>query len=646
MFADAAHIGVYLLILFAPGAAAAIAAGLRGWLLVGTAPLLGYAMGAIAGPALGWFGVPFNLVTFAVTAVVLTAALGVARWSASGRGGSADDAGPPWLRSEHLAVAGCVALAAVGSGAVFLWGLGDLNAVAQTFDAPFHANGIRYIAETGDGGAFGMGAVHWYDGGSFYPNGYHLLAAVDLELTGATVPAVLNAHTVVLFGLIALCTAVFVRHFRGSPALAGYSALTVVAATSVSWGTMSSPLLPFVLSVALLPVLIVLAHRYLQRPAPDTGLLLAVGAVAELTIHSSALFNGVLLAVPMLAYRWWTAPARLRQARRDGLALLAVAVPTLILAAPELLGALALVGSDYPYLGWPANTTFGHALGDLVAFQHNQAQPQVWLAVALAIGLATYRKLGDLRWIGCAGVLFGGLAVLVSSSDSAMVTTLARPWWDDPFRLVALTTLVLCVIAAHGLAQAQSWLGGLLRARASWIPGRTAGAVAAVAVLVGFLVLSNGLYARRHAVYVAANWGNTEMVAQPTDEMVVSKAEVTAMRELAERADPDDRVLNEWFDGSAWTYAITGVRSVVSHYEVADAPADTKLLTEHFRDYATRPDVRAAADRLDVRWVLVTEGRMFGDSTQRPPGLRQLADLPFLERVYANDMATLYRVLR
>ena len=56
---------------------------------------------------------------------------------------------------------------------------------------------MRYIADTGDGGLFGTGHVNWYGDAApvFYPNAYHLLAAVTYRLSGASIPATLDANT-------------------------------------------------------------------------------------------------------------------------------------------------------------------------------------------------------------------------------------------------------------------------------------------------------------------------------------------------------------------------------------------------------------------------------------------------------------------
>ena len=148
----------------------------------------------------------------------------------SGRSGPRPDragwfrrgSGPGWSRAAQLWVAAALAGCTAYGGAVIWGGLGRLSAIPQDWDAVFHANGIRYIAETGDSSLVGMGSINWFENGVqvFYPNAYHLIGALVLRLTGADVPTVLNAHTVLLPGMCALVIIATVRRF-GRPRGAG-----------------------------------------------------------------------------------------------------------------------------------------------------------------------------------------------------------------------------------------------------------------------------------------------------------------------------------------------------------------------------------------------------------------------------------------
>ncbi len=622
---------VAVAVIAVPGLLTGLAAGVRGWALAGLAPLLSYAIGGLTGPwtaALGW---SFTPLTYAVSTLVFAAIaygvrkLTVRRWSPEPEPGL-------WDRRGHIAVVACLLFGAAVGFYATLRGLGHIGALPQGFDAVYHGNAVRYIADTGDGSLFGTGHVNWYGDALpvFYPNAYHLLASVTYRLSGASIPATLDAHTLLLPGLLALSLVTLVREFRGRAVLAGAVALTAVAPVMGVYESMDrGPLLPFALGVTLTPLAAVALRRYLDRVAPDTGLVLLLAAVGLLCVHSSTLFGGILFAGPMLVQRWLSSWRRIG---RDLLALLPIAVVALLVAWLQLFGALGLATGDVPYYGWPSEWRASAALGALLSFQHFEAHPQIWLSVALFLGIVFFARAGALRWIGLTAAVTGLAYMAVASSNAPLVMTLSRPWWDDPYRFFSMAAIPLCVLAAHGLASTQEWLRDHL-------PPRVPAVVVAVVVLLGFVVLSNGLYFRSNGARVYTGYQ-----AEDPSKLHVTPGEEAAMVELGKLAAPGEWAMNDRFDGTAWTYALSGVRTVAAHYDQTLPPSDARLLAERFKDYETDPAVRAAVQRLNVRWVIL------GTPLPPPaepyqPGLVGLAGKPFLKEAWRNSDAVIYRLV-
>ncbi|MEU4252777.1 DUF6541 family protein [Amycolatopsis sp. NPDC026612] len=623
-------VGIAIFVIAVPGLLAGLAAGLRGWALAGLAPLLSYAIGGLTGPWTAAVGVSFTPLTYAGSTVAFTAVAFGARRLTVRRRPPAPEPGL-WAQRGHLAVVACLLFAAAIGFSATLLGLGHLGVLPQGFDAVYHGNAVRYIADTGDGSLFGTGHVNWYGDAApvFYPNAYHLVAAVTYRLSGASIPETLDANTVLLPALLALSLVTLVREFRGRAVLAGAVALTAVTPVMGVYESMDrGPLLPFALGVTLTPLAAVALRRYLDRVAPDTGLVLVLAAVGLLCVHSSTLFGGLLFAGPLLVHRWLVERRRLG---RDLLALLPIAVVSLLVAWLQLFGALGLATSTLPYYGWPSEYRASTALGALLGFQHFEAHPQVWLSVALFLGIVFFARAGELRWIGLTAAVTGLAYLAVASSNAPLVMALSRPWWDDPYRFFSMAAIPLSVLAAHGLASTQAWLRDRL-------PSRVPSAALAVVVLLGFVLLSNGLYVRSNGAQVSLGYH----AADPST-LRVTPGEESAMAELGALAKPGEWAMNDRFDGTAWTYALTGIRTVAGHFDETSPPRDAVVLANRFRDYSTDSEVRAAVRRLNVRWVIL------GKPSTEPgkpyqPGLVGLADEPFLTEVYRNPDAVIYRL--
>ncbi|MEV7093169.1 DUF6541 family protein [Amycolatopsis sp. NPDC051045] len=658
-----AAVATYLAVLAVPGGVVGWAAGVRSWALAGLAPLLSYAITGLAGPWLAIAHVPYGPPSVAACTLLLAAVLYGLRRLFTARGWltpGAEEPAEPWTRRAHLAVGACVAIAVAVSIAVVVSGRGGTTAVFQRWDTVFHANGIRYIAETGDGSLTGMGTINWYPGGSFYPNAYHLVGALVYQLSGTSIPVTLNAVTMPIAGLFALAMAALVRQLGGRAVFAGSAALVAGGATTGAYESVSSGLLPFALGIVLTPLAVIALQRFVVRPGVDTGAVLALSATGLLAAHSSALFGAILFALPLVVQRWYRA---LRGRRVDGvpegrrawrviggdvLRMVPVMVVAGLLAAPMILGAIGFTSGSYPYHPWGSHMPVWKALAMLATFKQVLPVPQIWLTVFLAIGVLTLVALRRMRWLGLSALGLSALFVVVACfGGEDWVISLSRPWWNDRFRLMALASIPMCLLAAHGMSEAQRWLAKAASGRAwvrarPWLTGRV-GLASAVLLVVAMGVLTGGFYRAANAKTVSLLYYNglPGEVVPP-----VSQDEIDAMEKLGTLGIPaGQKVLNDRLDGTAWMYALTGVHPVAGHYDAGVAPPDALYLAQHFADYDSDPQVRAAVRRLDIHYVLVGSGTIRRD-TPIARGLQHLDGHDFLSVVYRNPGAVIYRIVK
>ncbi|MCW0213809.1 MAG: hypothetical protein OJJ54_10645 [Pseudonocardia sp.] len=637
---DVALIALYVVVLWAPGMLLGLVAGLRGWVLAATAPLLTYAVGGLAGPWSTGLGLRWSPWVFAASTVIGAVVLAAVRGTVRPASRIAGTSERPWSRGATTGVVVVVALAVVLGASAVLRGYGRLTTIPQDWDAVFHASGIRWIAETGDAGLFGMSQINWYEGGSiFYPNAYHVVAAVLEQITGAGIVSVLDAHTALIPGIGGLVLAVVVRRLGGSPVAAAGTALAAIGASAVYDMLWRGPLLPYATGAVLTPAFVLLLAQFLdtegRRDRIASGVVLALGAAGLLCIHPAMLFGAVVFGAPYLLWRWGRRPSRLRA---EPLMIAVVGAVALALSFLQIRGSIYSAAS-FPEVDWPAVVSGPQATWELLTFSHSSDMLQTWLFVLGAVGLLTYHRLGDLRWIGAPLLVFGALFVLTASSDAPWVQAVTRPWWNDRYRLVGLFALAAAVLIGHGIGQLHE--AGVWAARrvARWSGDRTVpratGAVAAVVLLAVVVLGSHVLYQDRNALRMSTN----------TQGPAVSPGEVAAMQELGKIVPPGERVMNDRYDGSVWMYALDGVLPVAGHYDATNlGNTDIGLLESSFNRYDDDPRVVAAVERLNIHYVMVGEGFLRGDN-RRAAGLENLDGAPFLRTVFRNPQAVIYEVL-
>jgi hypothetical protein len=642
-------VALFVLTLWIPGLVLAWLAGVRGWTLAAFAPLLTYAVVGLFGPLFSGLGIEWTPTSAGLLFVVLCAVAVAARIVIRTRFGAPPHTGPPlWSRAAHVTVAVMLGGIVVLGGTVIWAGVGHLSAVPQDWDAAFHANGIRWIAETGDSSLVGMGKVNWFENGVevFYPNAYHLVGALVLRLSGTDVPTVLNAHTVLLPGIGALNIVALVHRFGGRPLLAVTAAGCSIAVTSFYDMLWRGPLLPFVTGAVLMPMAAVLLVDVLDARGQGSrvvvrGALFGFGLLGMIALNPAILFSAAVFTLPAMVQRWAGHP---RLLLREPFVVLAAGAGAAVLALPQIVGSLGSVSGE-PVFDWPAQLTQSEAVGELVAFAHDGLYPQWWLMLVVGAGFARFAQLRGLRWTAVSGGLFAWMFVLAASSDSLWANALTRPWWNDEWRLIGLCVVPIAVLAGHGLAELQLLAAAGIRTLAAKLATklgasppalarRAVPAVAAGLVLALFFVASNELYLPRNVA---------RMRLMAPDGPVVSSLEVEAMHVLAKVVPPGERVLNDRGDGSAWMYAIAGVLPVAGHYNFDRIGPLTQLLNDRFNRYPDDPAVRAAVARLHISYVMLDRGFVRSD-WRRAPGLTGLENADWLQTVYRNRDAVIYRI--
>ncbi|MFF0143657.1 hypothetical protein ATK36_3819 [Amycolatopsis sulphurea] len=634
------NVVLILLAFWLPGVVFGAAAGLRGWTLAASGPVLSFGIVALGVPVLGGLGVRWELLNVALWTVVLSAvafalAFVVRRFTAR-RHGDWTEGEPSTDRSVRGQVLiGLGVLVGLGVGtATFLRGVHSVDRVQQGWDAPFHANLVRWIAEHGDARPSTVGTIANLPNQTdyFYPDTYHALLALVFGKGGLTMMPTLNfaALAVILcvpLGVAAMC------HAWRMPALG-----TAAAAAVSTWFTAfpydslwRGPLWPYVAGVAMIPAMLAIA-RHLLRPRGIAGpVAIGVGVAGLTGLHTSIVFVIAvyfLLILLAVVFRFekieW---------RRSAPSLIATVVLAAVLGIPLVLPSLYNAGgvtSAY----WASEATVSGGLGETLTFSPMAAFPQWWIGVPALIGVVLMVRQRRMLWMFAAYVVFGGLFAATVSLETPLIHTLTGIFYNDHWRIAALVPLSGAVAFGVFTETTAGWLARKVQPRLKLQPVTV---TLLAAVLIGVVVtgLSRGAYLGRNSSTLGINYG--------ADGPAVSKDEIAAYDWLAKHTEPGERVMNDKSDGSVWMYALAGVTPVEWTYY--GAPPDTKagFLGLWLDEIDKYPQVRKDLTELHVRYVVQGKGRVTADA--KPSiGVSKLTAGPDFQVAFENAGATIYRI--
>jgi hypothetical protein len=628
------------ILFFVPGLLVSVALGQRGWRLAALAPAVTFGLVAVAGPVLDALSVRWSLLSFAVwtgavasVVVVLTTLWARTRRNAAYRP-VVEGTEEPAKRAtwEHLVVAVGVGLG-MGVGAlVFLRGTGGLEVTSQEWDAPFHANAVRWIAEHGVAIPSAIAPVADLSAGDpyYYPITYHSLLALVVQAFGVTPSWVLNAAALTVVLLWPLSVAALGMAWRVPAPIVAVAAVVSTWFSAFPYDSLwRGPLWPFVAGLALLPGVLAAGRLLLERRlVVRAALAVALGITGVVAMHPSLAF---ILLVYVLAL---TAALVLRlepiRWRAAALPLALGGVLTVLILLPVILPA-RVQSAGVQGAKWPEFVTQPEGFGQVLLFSPVAAEPQWWLGLAGLVGLVIMVLRRRLLWLIAAYLVIGAVYAATASMDTELVNTISGPFYNDAWRLAAPLPLAGAFAVGEAVHALGTWAAPRLRVG----PVRVRVVAVSTGAVIVMALLSNGAYVPR----------NTERLSQPYgDGPTVSAGEREAYDWLADHLQPGEQVMNDPFDGSVWMYAASGVEPMVFTFYGDPAGSAADELQQRLNRLDRSSSVRRVVDEAGVRYVIVGDGFVRGDM-RRAPGMRNLGFVDGLEKVFDNGDAKIYEVV-
>ncbi|MBN8205688.1 hypothetical protein JF550_06920 [Microbacterium esteraromaticum] len=539
-------LGLGAAVVFLPGLAALWFVGMRGLALAAFAPVVSVAVTAAAAIVYGVAGVPWSILTWLLAVVVAVGAAAlVGRW-APGR--LVTDAGPTprWVLPVALVL-----------GAAFTtWRLIAYiqapDAISQTNDAVFHLNALRFILETGDASSLHVSQV--IGGRGFYPAAWHALAALVAMATGVEIAIVVNMLTLVIgAGIWTLGIAWLALTVTRSTAVAALAAilagaLQVFPLLLFQWGV----LYPNALSTAMLPAAVVVVLTIpdwvgtAKRAATVVRIVLLVGVAAVALLLSQP--SGLLPWAAMLVV-WATSQLVLLRIRRGAL-VLALLGSWLALGVMWVLLSRSTSGSH-----WPPFRGKAEAVLDVLLNGHLRIPFAYAISALMIVGLVECVRRVHLRWF--AGVWLGvsALYVLVASAGRDIFREdVLGAWYADPYRISALSAVVVIPLAAIG---ADALIGWAVRA---WRPNTGKGATAVIGIAAASVLMIVLVLVRPVAMpAVTQDSFDRDSRYLMTNDSFLDPDERTLLERLDENVPGDARVLANPSTGSGFGYMLSGI---------------------------------------------------------------------------------------
>ncbi len=633
-----------VLLLVVPGAMVARASRLPLPVAVAVGPALTYGVVALAIVPFGAIGIPWNGWT-ALFALVVVIALAACLPLALGRFRDRDAEALSISRGPALAVAAGVMLGAALIGVAAVKGLPHWQSIPSTWDAVWHANTVRWIIDTGQASPTHMGElrnVETHDA-LYYPSTFHAVAAVFSQVTGAapTTAYTLSSLAVSVW-LFPASAATLTWHLlrtrfdqwraAGAAATAAALSASFTAIPYVEFDTASMPnLAAYGIAVPTM-LLVVSALRHRDR--------IPLAVLALLGVFSVHITGGVVTVTFVIA--WWLFDGLWHPVRgrlSDFVALVIMAVPTVLLLLPQFVGVLQqaeiIVGHAFV-------THEGKKRGLIDALvqhtRHLNDYPIQWALIVLAaIGgaILVYKRVWWplVLWLGLVGAIVHSSAPF-GGPIGAVIGKYSDLFYSDPRRLSAVVTMLLTTAAGIALFTLVSVaVRGIRRlagdrARPALWYGATAAVLVAVSVITAYH------YFPRHR----------QLLGEKYDSVIIDNKDLEAFGYLATLPGARDTLIgNANTDGTAWMYAVSGLHPLWTHYDypVQQGPGYHRFIFWAYADDAdTDPRVAEAVKALNIRYVLTSTPVVL--KFAMPDGLVSLDESRSWEKIYDNGEDRIY----
>lgn len=562
-----------------------------------------------------------------------------------------------WRSKGALLSYGAVLLGIVLLSRIIIHAIGDPQWYSQTMDVNFHANVIRYIADTGSASSLSIGGLTAGDNPpEFYPAAWHGVASLIYMYTGVSVAAAANTMSLLVGAFIWPISLVYlVRSVIriNTPALLS---IGFVAAAYVSFPLLLidfGVLYANSLGISLIPAVLGLSAQMLRLVQKRTiemvpSIYLMFFACLGLVLaHPNILMTLLVCALPLILMRAYlqTRAFRAKEITRGEY------ITQLIVLAlyPLTLNVLWNIVRPAEDAGpWDPAVTNGKAVGEALTNSYMTLSAQ-WIISILAVLGAIYliKRRHIASWFVYSWAVAATFYVLVRS----LAWELDRyywvgVWYHDPYRLVANLPAFAAPLAVVGVHMITQWVRDTVATR--YATAKNIGIIASVLSLLVAGVL--GLQMQRsqplvnHISYVYRLYDPQQ---EPDfNSPLLSVDEIDVLHHVAEYVPEDNVIINQPWNGSALAYAVSG-RKVLTPHALFTHTKDRDTIDMKLNDARTEPEVCDAVKR-NKAYYFLDFGRYEVNKADHVKtdfqGFKNIKYSGVVEPVYTKGQVGLYRV--
>lgn len=457
---------------------------------------------------------------------------------------------------------------------------------------------------------------------TFYPAGWHVLAAILVSCLGVSAPLAANAVNCILIALtIPTSSYLLIRSTLSDKPLAmQLGAIFPLAFGCFPWRLLIPPgLSPFMFGLV---AAIVVVAQFVDvcetirdiRSSVGPAILFGICLLASAFAHPSCIFTALLMLIPYVSSLIWRLSTRKFTTHANakgvlcvcGFLLFALAAWAVCYRVPQI-----YIMCQYPNMAYARKAD---ALTQ-VAFMGFKAVPiQPVLAFFVWTGFAYSLYRTRYLWASCGFFIFSGLYCFSATLDPSFKGFVTGLWYSNTIRIAACACVIAVPLAALGLFATVRMAQGIFklisatrdaaarRFRLVIIPALLIGVSALTIFYPSFTlphfdkktVTAFGYVTKRARHY---NNINNNMLSPDEREFLKQVKEVTG----------DDVVINFAFDGSCYAYVTNDVNTFTRRFFSGGYSANARYINANLNKVATDDHVLELLQGYDAQYVLLLD---------------------------------------